>query len=243
MNKYGICTSSSSKYTILHEIGDHFLDHAVELVKEGKKFVLVCDNIDWEERVHNMRSDYQNKSVHAVATTLGFDRVENNLSNGSQRVLKDTDMNDLVKLSSEELEHLQTRYRVFIARHLKEHFPSFKNINKHLPQKTSCSHGEDMSKKSDVITMPILLKDEKKYSDCVDVLDKFDDWVYNIYSAAGRCTTTGIINNEGNIDVGGCIPDGSTARPDQQASHIPPEPAENDPLIGVRIPCYGNQLT
>ena len=70
-------------------------------------------------------------------------------------------MYDLVKLSSEELEHLQTRYRVFIARHLKEHFPSFKNIDKRLPQKTSCSHGEDMSKKSDVITMPILLKDEK----------------------------------------------------------------------------------
>ena len=136
---------------------------------------------------------------------LTVSRANNLSDNGSQRVLKDTDMNDFVKLSSEELEHLQTRYRVFIARHLKEHFPSFKNIDKHLQQKTSCSPGEDMSKKSDVITMPILLKDEKKYSDCVDVLDKFKDWVYNIYSAAGRCTTTGIINNEGNTDVGGCI--------------------------------------
>ena len=96
-----------------------------------------------------MRLDYQNKSVHAVATTLVFDRVENNnlSDNGSQRVLKDTDMNDLVKLYNEELEHLQTRHRVFIPRHLKEHFPSFKNIDKHLPQKTSCSHAEDMSKK------------------------------------------------------------------------------------------------
>ena len=100
-----------------------------------------------------------------------------------------------------------------------------------------------MSKKSDVITMPILLKDEKKYSDCVDVLDKFEDQVYNTYSAGGRCTTTGIISNEGNTDVGGCIPDGSTARPDQPASHIPPEPAENDPLLGVQIACYGDQLT
>ena len=45
--------------------------------------------------------------------------------------------------------------------------------------------------------MPILSKDEKKYSDCIDVLDKFEDWLYNIYSAAGRCTTTGITNNEG----------------------------------------------
>ena len=39
---------------ILEQIGDHFLDHAVVLVKAGRKFVLVCDNIDLEERVHDM---------------------------------------------------------------------------------------------------------------------------------------------------------------------------------------------
>ena len=28
--------------------------------------------------------------------------------------------------------------------------------------------------KSDVITLPVLVKDEKKYSECVDVLDQLD---------------------------------------------------------------------
>ncbi len=215
----------------------YFLDHAVELVKAGKKFVLVCDNIDWEDKVHDMRSDHQNKSVHAVATTLIFDRVEsdNLLDNGSQQVFKDTDLNHLVELSGEELKCLRLRYRVFITRHLKEHFQCFKKIDKHLPQKTHCSHREDMSKKSDVTTMPILMKDEKRYSDCVDVLDTFEDWVHEIYSAAGRCTTTTITNKERSPNVADPIPDGSTARPDQPASHIPPEPAKNDPLTRVRL--------
>ena len=39
------------KPKIQENIGSHFLDHAVELVKEGKKFVLVLDNIDWEVKV------------------------------------------------------------------------------------------------------------------------------------------------------------------------------------------------
>jgi predicted O-methyltransferase YrrM len=61
MNKYG-----------------HFLDRAVELVKAGNKFVYVVDNIDWEEKVHDMRSSHQNKSVRAVATSMVFTRVPSN---------------------------------------------------------------------------------------------------------------------------------------------------------------------
>ena len=63
------------KYAIQEEIGHHFLDSAVELLKLGRKFVLVLDNIDWDVRVHDMHSDNQNRSVHAVATSIVFNRV------------------------------------------------------------------------------------------------------------------------------------------------------------------------
>lgn len=55
--------------------GGHFLDHAIELTKKGKKFTIVLDNIDWEVRAHDMREEHQNVSEHAVANTLVFDRV------------------------------------------------------------------------------------------------------------------------------------------------------------------------
>ena len=32
------------------------------------------------------------------------------------------------------------------------------------------------------------MKDEKKYSDCVDVLDQLETWTQEIYSAAGLCS-------------------------------------------------------
>ena len=63
------------KYKIQDEIGNHFLDHAIKLVQEGKTFVFVLDNIDWDVKVHDMRSDQQNRSVHAVTTSMVFDRV------------------------------------------------------------------------------------------------------------------------------------------------------------------------
>lgn len=73
-------------------------------LKEGKKFVLVLDNIDWEVKVHDMRSESQNTSVHAVASSLVFDRVTSGHlpDNGPQKCFADCQMKELLKLSDEE---------------------------------------------------------------------------------------------------------------------------------------------
>ena len=47
-----------------------------------------------------------------------------------------------------------------------------------------------MSTKSEVVTLPILFKDEKKYSDCVDILDQLEKWTEEIFSAAGLCASS-----------------------------------------------------
>ena len=63
------------KNTILDDIGNHFLDGAAQLVKSGFRFVYVLDNIHWEEKAHDMRKHVQNRSVHAVATSIVFNRI------------------------------------------------------------------------------------------------------------------------------------------------------------------------
>lgn len=61
LNKYGFCFTSQMKYPILNDIGNHVMDHDVELVKKWHKFVYVMDNFDWTIKVHKMQSDNQNK--------------------------------------------------------------------------------------------------------------------------------------------------------------------------------------
>jgi len=87
------------KYTIQENIGSHFLDHAVQQLKEGKKFVLVLDNIDWEVKIHDMSSESQNTSFHAAASSLVFDHLPDN---GPQKCIADCQMKELLKLSDEE---------------------------------------------------------------------------------------------------------------------------------------------
>ena len=227
------------KYTIQDEIGQHFLDHAVELLKQGRKFVLVLDNIDWDVRVHDMRSDHQNKSVHAVATSIVFNRVSSDHlpDDKPKKNLADCNLQDLLMLTDEEKRCTRERYKIFLGRILCEWFPAFDFFKEILPSHTPCQYQLEMNFKSAVVTLPVLLKDEKKYADVVDVLDQLEAWVREIYSKAGLCVPL----EEGHVPPG--PPIAAPSRPDQPLSHVPPETIADDPLARVRIPCFGDQLT
>jgi glutaredoxin len=54
---------------------------------------------------------------------------------------------------------------------------------------TDCAHAEEMARKSEVMTMPVVIKDEKKYANVVEVLDQLEKWMHEIYTAAGMCSS------------------------------------------------------
>jgi hypothetical protein len=142
-----------------------------------------------------------------------------------------------VDINRLEFDAIWDRYRILVANILFEHFPAFAMFRNYVPLSTSCEHPEAMARKSEVLTMPVLMKDEKKYSDCVDVLDQLEKWTQDIYTAAGLCSP----EHQPPENVTPTI--GTTSRPDQPASHVPPVPSDRDPLHGVKIPCFGDQLT
>ena len=90
-------------------------------------FSFMLDNIDCEEKVHNMRSDNQNKSVHAVATSVVFDRIPStNLDDEEpQQSLSDVDIVQLVELREDDLLEQCQMYKMIAAKILYEHFPAF----------------------------------------------------------------------------------------------------------------------
>ena len=229
------------KYTIQEDIGSHFLDHAVQLVKDGKKLVFVLDNIDWDVKVHDMRSRHQNKSVHAVATSIVFDRVTSDHlpDQGSQKCLENCNLRGLLFLTEEEKQSTKERYKIFLGKIVCEFFPAFDFLKGVVPAKTPCQYEVEMSTASVVVPLPVLMKDEKKYAEVVDVLDQLEAWVREIYSKAGRCAPP----YPEHVTPAPAIAAPSIARPDQPSSHVPPIPQANDPLANLRVPCFGDQLT
>lgn len=168
-----------------------------------------------------------------------FNRVpDKRLPNsGPQQCLKDCDMHQLVEINQLQSDEIRNRYRILVANILFDQFPAFAMFRDYIPVSASCEYPKEMARKSEVLTMPVVMKDEKKYSDCVDVLDLLEKWTQEIYAAAGLCS----VDPETSEDTTPLI--GLTSRPDQPASHVPPVQSDTNPLLGVKIPCFGDQLT
>ena len=74
-------------------------------MESGFKFVFALDNIDWEEKAHDVWQNMQNRSVHAVATSIVFNRVpdENLPDSGLQQVLRKCNVYDIVSVNKDDM--------------------------------------------------------------------------------------------------------------------------------------------
>ena len=162
------------------------MDHAVKLVKKGHKFVYVMDNIDWPTKVHEMRSDNQNKDVHAVSTSLVFDRVPKKefLYNALQQSLAHVNVRKVITPTAKEILCRRKRYKILLENIICEFLQAFKPF-KGLVVRTTDHYPEEMRSPSVIIPYPVLMKNEKKYAELVSVLDTMETWIHKLYTKAG----------------------------------------------------------
>lgn len=186
------------------------------LLKLPRKVISLC--LSWIT-VHEMRSDHQHKDVHAVATSLVFDRVPKKelSSNASQQSLANVNIRDIVTPTVEEMDCTRKRYKILLGNmwilHVNLYEPS--NLLKTLyavPQAT-------IQMRSD------------------HYLSLFHAQLWWKTKNAGDT----FANDTSLPVVISGPPIGATSRADQPGSHVPRILPPDDPL--PKVPCYGDQLS
>ena len=150
---------------LLDLMGGHFHDKIVELVKAGKKFYTVNDNLNCKTTVKNMRVDHGNKPHNWFASIVVFERIDfSHLDN--VRPLGDIQnfSKESYLLTSEEVKKLHSDFKVLLGRIFLEFFkqPQFAAVKKLVPQHILHRYTNEMNSKSEVFPLPIQFKDEKK---------------------------------------------------------------------------------
>lgn len=185
---------------MLDLMAGHFHDKIVELVKAGKKFYTVNDNLNCQTTVKNMRMDHRNKQHNWFASIIVFERVDfSHLDNVTPLGDINNFSNENYLLSPEEVWKLQSDFKILVGRVFIEFFkqPQFAAVKKLIPDHILHRYTKEMSTKSEVFPLPIQFKDEKKYSDVVDILASHEETFEKIFRAA---------NDDNDSDRGSNIP-------------------------------------
>ena len=128
---------------------------------------MLKEKIDWTLQVHDAWKDNQNKSVHALASCLVFDHVSSSdlrndlpqIRNAEEKVFR----SQAIQLTNDEINETTRRYQTLVARILAEFLPFLKPFAKFIEPSIKHKHSEE-TKKLIVVNLPIIMKDEKKYS-------------------------------------------------------------------------------
>lgn len=194
-NKLGVCLSHKMKGNLLNLIGSHYMEKAIDLVKNNTTLRGSDDNWDLKVLVET-RKGVDNKDYHLFVTNLianriPFDHLPNNQPIGDIRYMD----RKKFAVNMAEWECYRQTTKVLIGRIVVEFFPKFKFLKKVIPDHIDNRFSDKMSQKSTIISMPIIDANEARYADCVEILRTYEKWIAEIYQKAGKLTDMPIIDN------------------------------------------------
>jgi hypothetical protein len=234
----GFSLSHQSKTNLLDIIGNHYSDSVVQAVKDGKNLQGTGDNWDMKIDVHDMQSSHQNQDLHYFASNLIVERVPcENLSPTAPRrdIMKLP--NSVFLLSDEEEIKLREDFKVLVGRVLVAGIESLSFLKSVIPEHIPHKYQKEMSEKSIIVPLPMQLKDEKKYSDVVDILDYYENELEDIYAKANIIEKPAKQNEQQSVSI-----EGQSSLPDQPRAHYN-RVDESDHMKVVSVPFGGDQMT
>ncbi|XP_070574502.1 uncharacterized protein [Ptychodera flava] len=107
-------------------------------------------------------------------------------------VSQDIDIGHFTISTTERVKLLES-YKVMLGRMMMQNFKAFKWLETILPRHIPHPYSDTAQKKSTIIPLQIILKNEAKYEDCVTILEESVDMIQALYHGAGISKDTGSV--------------------------------------------------
>ncbi|CAB3983667.1 Hypothetical predicted protein [Paramuricea clavata] len=183
--KMGFSLSHTSKINMLDLIGGHFSDKLFEEVRCGKKIQGTGGNWDMKIHAQDMLSTNRNTDLQYFVSNLIIERVPSeNLSNVSPQLNISSLHNTAFLIDSNKANKLRDDIKVVVGRALLQKIPDLSFLRHVIPNHIAHPYKTEMSKKSIIVPLPMMMKDEKEDEDVVHILDGYEQHLENIFVKA-----------------------------------------------------------
>lgn len=169
-------------------ISGSFNTKLIDSLKREKKIRIVGDNINFQMGVAQIRQS-EGKVSHmehwfgsaAIVQNITFTDLNND---GPQYDLRKLPT-EMFILNEKDWQNITYNFSVLSSRVLVEFFPWLKVATLAVSQPIA-DMPDAMKMKNEVIPLPVMHKNEQKYSDVVDILANYQDICEDTYKAAGK---------------------------------------------------------
>ena len=178
LNHVSVCISYSATLTLVGKISSLHAKPLEDWIRYGVTLKFWGDNMDKKKGVHDVRSDHQSLMLHKYSMVVGCSRVpEEGLEKTGQVADLSSKTAEFFLLTKADVEGAKKNLEILVCRIMTEYMHDLSPLSKAVPKHISHQYSSEMAKKLEVIVLDVLMKDETKSSDMIDIMTTMQEYL------------------------------------------------------------------
>ena len=187
-----VCLSYTSTLRLIGEISKLHDVPIQQWLAEGATFKFIGDNVDKKRGVRDVRFDHSGQMIHMYSVLVARSRLP------SLDLSREGHVADILTISwqsflpsSHDIQQVKQNLIVMVSRVLTKYMKAFSSLSKCVPQHIRHRYTQHMSKKADVRVIDVLMKNEVRHSDMVDIMRSMQGYLGDGYPSHHRVASGG----------------------------------------------------
>lgn len=184
LNHIGVCVSYNAALKLVRTISTFHSAPLQKWLEEGIVIKFWGDNVDTQQKVRDLRIDHQGDMLHMYSIVVAKSRTQGEGLPHVGHLSKLTEVPPAQFLpTQDDVTKIKANLVILVSRILTQYFskltPFAKVVTKHIKH----VYSDEMSKKSDVFVLDVLMKNETKHKDMIDIMATLQGYLGEGYSA------------------------------------------------------------
>ena len=192
LNHVNIALSCKATLAVMTKVSEH---HKVPLscwIAKGLPFKFVGDNVDKKKGVRDIRTDHRAEMIHMYSLLAVQSRVLSPVPEATVSVPGFASLPPSAFLPTpQDITAIHDNLMVLVSRVLCKHMKPLSFLSKVLPAHISHRYSSEMAKKSVVVVLDLLQKNETKNTDMLDIMQTMQGYLGEEFCRGHRVLSGG----------------------------------------------------
>ena len=189
----GVCVSYTATLKLVGEVSQIHEVPLQQWIQDDVIFKFRGNNVDKKRGVRDVCSDNQATMLHMYSLLVGCSRIPGiGLSHTGQVAMLSSLLSECFFLPTQsDVNAAKENLVILVSRILTQYMHGLSPLSKAIPQHITHKYTAQMSKKSEVVVLDMLMKNEAKSSDTIDIMKKMQEYLGEGYPKDWRVASGG----------------------------------------------------
>ena len=161
-------------------------------IADGVTFKFIGDNVDLKRGVRDARTDHSGQMIHMYSTLVVRSRLPplDLCQTGQIRHLSTVPLESFLP-SPDDIKHAKSNLVVLVSRLLTQYIKELSPMSRSVPQHIPHKYTDEMSQRSEVAVLDILMKNEARHSDMIEIMKTLQNYLGSEYPSHNRVASGG----------------------------------------------------